>query len=113
MITIFLMETYPAGQMTLWLKSIKLPDGSPKYSLALINSTLPSSYNSASKADWSDAAILPPPLDIPTGIFAIIVVTTFLTGALAGIWNICNVPPLPGLFPAAPYQRITAPFASI
>ncbi|KAL7410770.1 major facilitator superfamily domain-containing protein [Mrakia frigida] len=63
MITVFLIETYPAGQMTLWLKSVMKADGTPKYSIELINT-------------------------IPTGIFAIIAVTTFFTGSLAGIWNI-------------------------
>jgi hypothetical protein len=62
MITIFLMETYPAGQMTLWLKSIMLPDGSPKYSRALINSELLNSspdscgLHAASSADVSPSS---------------------------------------------------------
>lgn len=48
--------------MTLWLKSLKYPDGTPKYSVELINT-------------------------IPTAIQAIIAVTTFLAGSLAGIWS--------------------------
>lgn len=63
MIIFFLIETYPAGQMILWLKSLKNADGSPQYSIALINT-------------------------IPTAIQAIIAVTTFLTGSLAGLFNI-------------------------
>jgi hypothetical protein len=62
MIIFFLIETYPAGQMTLWLKSLKNPDGTQQYSVALINT-------------------------IPTAIQAIIAVTTFLTGSLAGLFN--------------------------
>lgn len=41
MITIFLCETYPAGQMTLWLASVVDQFGNKKYSIELVN-TIPS-----------------------------------------------------------------------
>lgn len=49
--------------MTLWLNSLKNPDGSRRYTVELVNT-------------------------IPTAIYAIIAVTTFLAGSLAGIVNV-------------------------
>jgi hypothetical protein len=75
--------------MTLWLKSLTNPDGSQRWSQEFIN-IIPSEWCFVLSVSTLCVRIMlnPDRSFFPAAVFATIAITTFLTGSLAGLYNI-------------------------